>query len=66
MSAKEKSFSGRIRKEIDDIIKEESEELGISRTEYVERVIEGTLPSKLEKQLKAQTAEIIKAIKAKK
>ena len=64
MPTKERSFSGRIRPEIDNIIKEESEALGISRTEFVERVIEGTLPSRIEKMLKEHTAEIVAAIKA--
>ena len=67
---KEKVFSARIRPEIDQIITEESNALGLSKTEYVERVIEGIIPSRLEKKLQEigenNTAEIIKAIKAKK
>ena len=67
---KDKTFSARIKPEIDQIITEESEVLGLSKTEYVERVIEGTLPSRLEKIIKElgdkNTAEIIKALNSKK
>lgn len=66
MTPKEKYLTARIRPEIDQIIMEESEALGISKTEYLERVIEGSLPSRLEKMLNEHTAEILKAIKAKK
>jgi hypothetical protein len=64
---KNEIFSARIRPEIDQIIKEESAALGLSKTEYVERVIEGTLPSRLEKMFREigekHTAEIVAAIK---
>lgn len=63
-------LSARIRPEVDKIITEECEALGINRTEYIERLVEGAIPSRLERMFleigEKNKDEIIKAIKAKK
>lgn len=52
----------RIDKRAKDMLKEESEKANLSMTEYLERLIEGTLPDRLEAKMEAIRGEILKEI----
>ena len=61
MSPKEMArLSANIRPEIKAILEEESANAGLSQTEYLERLIEGTLPNRLEAKIAELLAEIKK------
>ncbi len=61
MSPEEKKqISARLTSRAIAILKEESEKLEITQTEYLERLIDGSLPNKLESKIEALRLEIEK------
>ncbi len=53
-------LNARIGKDVKQILKEEAEKNSMSMTEYLERLIEGTLPNRLETKMEDILAEIEK------
>lgn len=51
-------LSAKIDPKIKAILEEESEKAGLSQTEYLERLIEGTLPDRMEAKIEELRKEI--------
>ncbi len=65
MSPREIEFlNARISKRAKDMLKEDAEKYSISMTECLERLIEGTLPTRLESTMKVIQTEILAEIES--
>ncbi len=55
-------FNTTLDKRTKDILKEESDRLGMSMAEYIEKLVDGTLPGRLEKQIEELRVEFLAKI----
>ncbi|HBT75521.1 MAG TPA: hypothetical protein DEB39_01040 [Planctomycetaceae bacterium] len=63
MSEEEKKqLSAKLSKQTKQMLDEQAEEHGLTRTQYLERLIEGTLPNRLEERMDAIRIDILAEI----